>query len=60
VSKPHISREKRVHGKSASFAFIVGKEHDADVFDGDHYCQSPDNEGNGTENVVLAWLTAEC
>lgn len=58
-SKTYVSRDQGVQGKGTSLPFIVGIEHNADILDGDRNCERPDDQGDSTENVLVAWLAAE-
>ena len=58
-SSTHISRQERVYSKCSSLTFIVCIEHYADIFDGNHDGESPNDEWDGSENILIARFAAK-
>ena len=55
----YISREKRVHCKCSSLAFIIGSQHNEHIFDTNHKRKCPNDERQNTEEVIMTGLGSE-
>ena len=59
AGSPHISREQRVDSERPSLPLVICSEDDKYVFYTDHECQGPDDEREGAEQVIVAWIGRE-
>ena len=55
---PHayISAEQGIYRKCTAFALIIRSQHNEHILDSDHQGNTPDDEGEGPEEIVVAWL----
>lgn len=55
----YVSGDQGVDGKGTTFTLIVGTQHDQDIFDGNDNGESPDDERQGAEKVVVRGCRAK-
>jgi hypothetical protein len=55
----YITSIKRIQSKCTTFPFISGIQNDQGIFDGDHDCQSPNNERKCAEYILLAGIVCK-
>jgi hypothetical protein len=60
MGSTYITTQQTVKRKGTSLAFIIGKEHDTDIFDRNDQCQCPDDERQGSQEIIIRWLRGEC
>lgn len=59
VSRTYISGEQRVDRESTALALIIGSEYNEDVLDADHQGESPNDERERAQQIIIAGLRAE-
>ena len=49
MEESYIAREQRINCKGSSLTVVIGTKHDQDIFDADHQCEGPYDQGQGSE-----------
>lgn len=55
----YVTGEEGIKSESASFAIIVCSEDDENVLEGDYQGDSPDDEGECAEQVIITGITGK-
>lgn len=59
VEQPYMSGKQRIDSKSSSLPLIICSQYYQYVFDADHQCKGPNNDGEGAEKIIMTWFGGE-